>query len=64
MPFFVYKTAKLPVGALRYHEPKPVSLAGGGLIRSSDQAMALPAPASRPGRLPCLAAISASSAPL
>jgi hypothetical protein len=35
MPFFVYKTAKLPVGALRYHEPRPASLAGNGLIKST-----------------------------
>jgi hypothetical protein len=35
MPFFIYKTAKLPNGALRYHEPKPVSLAGGSLIPST-----------------------------
>lgn len=35
MPFYVYRTAKLPTGAVRYHEPKHVSLAGGGLIKST-----------------------------
>jgi hypothetical protein len=35
MPFIVYRTNKVPNGATHYHEPRHVSLAGSGLIRST-----------------------------
>lgn len=35
MPFFVYETKNLTMGAQRYHNPTGVALAGGGLIQTT-----------------------------